>query len=171
VTGGNLTLSKTFTLQLTMTQASGGGAWTAAGFGTETTTQDDPINNSNNSGFFCINNGGAIAIYYVTSGGVQNNIYYTGSNPGTNIVDLKITMGAMTDTLSASINAITVATADVGPLEPMSQVFIGDAINTSGAFSDFSVFEDVPEPSTYAMLFGGLGVLVLVSRFRRRLAA
>jgi hypothetical protein len=30
---------------------------------------------------------------------------------------------------------------------------------------------DAPEPSTYAMLFGGLGMLVLVSRFRGKLTA
>jgi hypothetical protein len=29
----------------------------------------------------------------------------------------------------------------------------------------------IPEPSTYALLFGGLGLLVLVSRFRRKLTA
>jgi hypothetical protein len=32
-------------------------------------------------------------------------------------------------------------------------------------------FQSVPEPSTYAMLFGGLGMLVLVSRFRNKLSA
>jgi hypothetical protein len=89
VTGGNLTIGQTYTLQFTMTQALGGSAWTAAGFGTESTTQDDPIGNS---GFFCIDNGSGIAIYYDTTPGVNNNIYYTGDNPGTNVVDLTITM-------------------------------------------------------------------------------
>jgi hypothetical protein len=43
--------------------------------------------------------------------------------------------------------------------------------DSSGA-GDFQVdFQAVPEPSTWTMLFGGLGLLVLVSRLRRQQSA
>jgi hypothetical protein len=46
----------------------------------------------------------------------------------------------------------------------------GYKFNTrTGTFS--AEFMAVPEPSTYAMLFGGLGLLVLISRFRGKLTA
>jgi hypothetical protein len=47
------------------------------------------------------------------------------------------------------------------------------SITDGGSFpmiSAISLYE-VPEPSTYAMLFGGLGMLVLISRFRSKLNA
>lgn len=43
--------------------------------------------------------------------------------------------------------------------------------NQGGAFGDmpgFQLIETVPEPSTYAMMIGGLGMLITSRRFRRR---
>jgi hypothetical protein len=58
-------------------------------------------------------------------------------------------------------------TLTVSDLETAGEGSPYDDISVTG-FALTSV--TVPEPSTYAMLFGGLGMLVLVSRFRRKLS-
>jgi hypothetical protein len=161
ITGGNLTIGQIYTLQFTFLPPGGNGPWTAAGFGTETNPEDVPYVNGNDAGFWCLDNGNGVSIYYDATPGNNTQIYYTGMNPGTNIVDLTVAVGATSDTLSASINGtpLILTTSIVPPLQPISQVFIGDAVNTTGSFENLSVTEGVPEPSTYAMMLIGLGTI------------
>jgi hypothetical protein len=48
---------------------------------------------------------------------------------------------------------------------------MGATTSSSEAYVGAVSFESAPEPSTYAMLFGGLGMLIVISRFRNKLTA
>jgi hypothetical protein len=72
------------------------------------------------------------------------------------------------------IGTFTAGAAALGSLTSSdSFTFAPDHGNDAGEINALSLRDlgAVPEPSTYAMLFGGLGALVLISRFRRKLTA
>jgi hypothetical protein len=111
--------------------------------------------------------------------------------PGTMTLSLVDTTGSVTlgsTTVTASTPGLTAGTfADFQvSLTPEQIALVGGAVgdsmtiqlgqgengNVQGNFDNVRL--DVialPEPATYAMLFGGLGMLVLVSRFRSKLTA
>jgi hypothetical protein len=88
----------------------------------------------------------------LTDQGVQGTTYFDGGD-GVSSYNYYID-----ETFTAGSGAETVSIAGLG-----GGFIILNAVN----LRDLSA----PEPSTYAMLFGGLGLLVLVSRFRRKLTA
>jgi hypothetical protein len=58
-------------------------------------------------------------------------------------------------------------------ITPISNQIVVTDTGTTGGYAMLNGFQlaVAPEPSTYAMLFGGLGMLVMVSRLRRKLTA
>jgi hypothetical protein len=93
------------------------------------------------------------------SGSVNFSVY----DDGFQIYELSnITSGSTTDTLDEVI----------APGAKIDFVVSGYQGGIAGDASYLSAeIDTAPEPSTYAMLFGGLGMLVLVSRFRSKLTA
>jgi hypothetical protein len=90
------------------------------------------------------------------------------------------TIGSSPAEVSAGDSALTdfvagenyVEFTNVTPID--KQIVINEtAGGTYGGYAMLNGFqlEVAPEPSTYAMLFGGLGMLIMVSRLRRKLAS
>jgi hypothetical protein len=174
LTGVNLTTGGTYTLSFTLGPTTSNGAWTAAGFGDETTTAELPYNqpgNTDNSAPFwaLYNTGGNLAI--LASIGSETHVQIGGINDlsGNVAVVLSITANSDgTDFLAATINGNSVALNqnDV-TLAPTTQVFIGTADTAGSADNlDLSV-TGVPEPESCALLLGGAAVLLIFLRARR----
>ena len=170
VTGSNLNVGSTYTLSFTLTPPSGS-QWTAAGFGTETNTGDVQWLGGNEAGFWVLyNTTGGVAVFEDVSGAI-NLIGITSGVSGDAHVALTIQAGASADMLSASLNGNPLALApSIVAVDPMTQVFISDD-SASGAIKSLSLSViSVPEPSTWAMLLSSLGLLLFISRLRRKLS-
>lgn len=79
-----------------------------------------------------------------------------------------------------SLNGVDIAAGNVGPLSiaailgqdvtgPLTLVVSGNVSGQVGSYGgDFNVTTPVPEPATYGMLAGGLGVLAFAARRRKQ---
>lgn len=79
-----------------------------------------------------------------------------------------------------TLNGVGVSTADLGPLSiaailgqdvsgPLTLVVSGSVTGVVASYGgDFNVTSPVPEPATYGMLAGGLGVLAFAARRRKQ---
>jgi hypothetical protein len=93
--------------------------------------------------------GGATTTETLTDGTASGSLAYgSGNNPGDT--------GFVNETFTAASSTETVAVSN-------TSYIVFNAVNLQDT--------TVPEPSTYAMLFGGIGLLVLVSRLRNKLTA
>jgi hypothetical protein len=97
-----------------------------------------------------------VEIWNVDSSTSRNTEYSSTGTAGTTTVDVYkgFVIGTFSGETSQSISFQPIVSGGAGEV---------DAV----ALRDLSV----PEPSTYAMLFGGLGMVVLISRLRRNLSA
>jgi hypothetical protein len=81
---------------------------------------------------------------------------------------------------SVTLNGENIATGDIGPLSiaailgqdvtgPLTLVVSGSVTGQVASYGgDFNVTTPVPEPATYGMLAGGLGVLAFAARRRKQ---
>lgn len=93
-------------------------------------------------------------------------------NTATSVSDLKFT--------TVTLNGTNIATGDIGPLSiaailgqevtgPLTLSVAGTVTGTVASYGgDFNVTTPVPEPATYGMLAGGLGVLAFAARRRKQ---
>jgi hypothetical protein len=169
LTGSDLTVGKTYSLTLTVSETSGEGGVLYAGFGTLSQTGNVPYQNGNEGSFYVFDNG---ADTYVAATDVPGSLPLTriatgtGANPVT--VVLNITAGAGDlDLLTASIGGNQVF-SETTTIFPTADVFVSD-LTANGTVSDLSL--SVPEPSTYALLLGGLALAGICVRGRRAILA
>jgi hypothetical protein len=92
----------------------------------------------------------------------------------TNSVTNKILSGTDPSSSTGALLTVTV-TGDIGDTFTFTDA-VNDTDAGTGAFGGITLLQavtvlDAPEPSTYAMLFGGAGLLVMVARFRGKLSA
>ena len=81
---------------------------------------------------------------------------------------------------SVTLNGVNVATADLGQLSiaaifgqevtgPLTLVVNGTVTGSVASYGgEFSVATPVPEPATYGMMIGGMGVLAFLARRRKQ---
>jgi len=93
-------------------------------------------------------------------------------NTATAVSDLSFT--------SVTLNGTNIATGDIGPLSiaailgqdvtgPLTLTVAGTVTGQVASYGgDFNVTTPVPEPATYGMLAGGLGVLAFAARRRKQ---
>jgi hypothetical protein len=93
----------------------------------------------------------------------QDNVPGAGSNPG----DQRWALESMSTNLLAGLNPGTYVIDVYGS----SANTAGGSFASNGGSNFAAEFTVVPEPSTYAMMFGGLGVLVVLQRLRRKSVA
>jgi hypothetical protein len=83
------------------------------------------------------------------------------------------------DFTSATLNGVDVSTADLGPLSilaifgqdvtgPLTLVVNGTVTGAVASYGGEVSVSAVPEPSTYGMLIGGMGVLAFLARRRKQ---
>ena len=87
---------------------------------------------------------------------------------------------AQIDFTSVTLNGTAVSTADLGPLSiaaifgqdvtgPLTLVVNGTVTGSVASYGgEFSVATPVPEPATYGMLIGGMGVMAFLARRRKQ---
>ncbi|WP_338769789.1 FxDxF family PEP-CTERM protein [Massilia sp. METH4] len=93
-------------------------------------------------------------------------------NTATSVSDLSFT--------SITLNGVNVDSGDIGPLSiaailgqevsgPLTLVVSGTVTGNAASYGgDFNVTSPIPEPATYGMLAGGLGVLAFAARRRKQ---
>jgi hypothetical protein len=94
--------------------------------------------------------------------------------------DVAFTSNYLTAMKGAAVGSVveSVFTLDAPVSGATSFRLVGEAGGASAAngggwldVTELQEYGTVPEPSTYAMMFGGLGLLVLIARMRRKLVA
>lgn len=118
-----------------------------------------------------------------TTGDFTDTFTFTGfSGEGTVFAGLVNTATSWSDLsfTNVTLNGVDVAAGNIGPLSiaailgqdvtgPLTLVVSGTVTGTVASYGgDFNVTSAVPEPATYGMLAGGLGVLAFAARRRKQ---